>query len=263
MLVILTTHTLVFALLCYPLSIGTRNNTASCFSIQRNLPIQGIMEEIVKIISIQKITHDVKQYRFEKPAGYSFLPGQATDVSINKRGWKEEKRPFTFTCLPSRPYLEFTIKSYRDHSGVTNELDQLKVGDQLIIRDVWGAIQYNGEGYFIAGGAGITPFIAILRDLKNRQIVGNNQLFFSNKAADDIILKSELEEILNGNVFFMITQQNSGSEKAVRINEAYLRENIKDFNKHFYICGPDKMVSELSDTLVSLGAKPDAVVFEK
>jgi len=249
--------------IAYKIVQEQNDSPIACFNNQCNLPIQSIMEEIAKIISIQKITHDVKQYRFEKPAGYSFSPGQATDVSINKPGWQQELRPFTFTSLPSRPYLEFTIKSYRDHSGVTNELDQLKVGDELIIRDVWGAIQYNGEGYFIAGGAGITPFIAILRDLKNRQIVGNNQLFFSNKTPDDIILKSELEEILKEKVFFIITQQNTGSEKAVRINEAYLRENIKDFNRHFYICGPDKMVSELSNTLVKLGAKPDAVIFEK
>jgi ferredoxin-NADP reductase len=121
--------------------------------------IQFIMEAITRIISIRPVTHDVKQYRFEKTQGYSFIPGQATEVSINKPGWKEEKRPFTFTCLPTKPYLEFTIKSYRDHKGVTNELDQLKLGDDLIIRDVWGAIQYKGEGYIIAGGAGITPLL--------------------------------------------------------------------------------------------------------
>lgn len=221
------------------------------------------MKEIVKIISIQKLTHDVKQYRVQKPAGYSFIPGQATDVSINIPGWEEERRPFTFTSLDSKPYLEFTIKSYRDHDGVTNKLDNLKPGDELIIRDVWGAIQYNGEGYFIAGGAGITPFIAILRNLKEKSQVGDNKLFFSNKTRADIILKSELEEILRGNAVFIITNESSASEKSVRINEAYLKETVTDFNKHFYICGPDKMVSELSDVLVRLGARPETVVFEK
>ena len=221
------------------------------------------MKEIVKIISIQKVTHDVKQYRVEKPAGYSFIPGQATDVSINIPGWEEERRPFTFTSLDSKPYLEFTIKSYRDHDGVTNKLDNLKPGDELIIRDAWGAIQYSGEGYFIAGGAGITPFIAILRNLKEKNQVGDNKLFFSNKTRADIILKSELEEILRGNAVFIITNESSASEKSVRINEAYLKETVTDFNKHFYICGPDKMVSELSDVLVRLGARPETVVFEK
>src|SRR3954464_14817859 len=113
------------------------------------------MEAITRIISIEPITHDVNQYRIEKPAGYSFIPGQATEVSINMERWKEERRPFTFTCLGSKPYLEFMIKSYRDHDGVTKQLEQLKPGDELIVRDVWGAIEYRGAGIFIAGGAGI------------------------------------------------------------------------------------------------------------
>ncbi|WDR00201.1 hypothetical protein PSC71_05305 [Devosia sp. J2-20] len=32
--------------------------------------------------------------------------------------------------------------------------------------DAWGTIQYQEPGTFIAGGAGVTPFIAILRDLQ-------------------------------------------------------------------------------------------------
>jgi hypothetical protein len=100
-------------------------------------------QHIVKILSVQNVTHDVRAYRIEKPSGYRFGPGQATDVSINKEGWREEKRPFTFTSLNEYPYLEFTIKSYHDHPGVTNQLYQLKSGDELIIHDVWGAIFHS------------------------------------------------------------------------------------------------------------------------
>lgn len=50
--------------------------------------------------------------------------------------------------------------------GVTNELLSLKAGDNLIVNDIFGAIHYKGEGTFIAGGAGVTPFISIFRDLK-------------------------------------------------------------------------------------------------
>src|SRR6185295_6519631 len=97
-------------------------------------------EHIVRIKHIEPVTHDVRRYQFEKPPGYSFHPGQATEVAINKEGWKEERRPFTFTSLNDDPYLEFTIKSYSDHAGVTNELSKLKVGDELIIHDVWGRL---------------------------------------------------------------------------------------------------------------------------
>ncbi|HMH23685.1 MAG TPA: FAD-binding oxidoreductase [Puia sp.] len=95
------------------------------------------METIVKILNIEEITHDVRRYQLQKPAGYHFTPGQATDVSINQPRWKEELRPFTFTALNDAPYLEFTIKSYRDHDGVTNQLGKLVPGDELIVRDVW------------------------------------------------------------------------------------------------------------------------------
>src|SRR5882757_6815475 len=157
------------------------------------------MEKIAKILSIRDVTHDVRSYRVGKPEDYRFQPGQATEISIHKDKWQEERRPFTFTSLNEWPYLEFTIKSYHDHQGVTNELGKLKAGDELIIRDVWGAISYKGEGYFIAGGAGITPFIAILRQLHQDNKIKGNQLFFSNKTSDDIILKEELDEILGSN----------------------------------------------------------------
>ena len=100
----------------------------------------------VKILDILSLTHDVKQFKTEKPKDYSFVPGQATEVAINEKGWQEEKRPFTFTSLPESDYLEFVIKSYRDHDGVTNKIDSLKVADELIIDDPWGAIQYKGKG---------------------------------------------------------------------------------------------------------------------
>ena len=67
-------------------------------------------EHIVKILNIEQVTHDVRRFQFEKPAGYTFIPGQATDVSINSPSLKDEKRPFTFTCLNSADYLEFTIR---------------------------------------------------------------------------------------------------------------------------------------------------------
>ncbi|HEY8970922.1 MAG TPA: flavodoxin reductase, partial [Puia sp.] len=86
------------------------------------------MEQIVKILSIRNVTHDVRSYQIEKPHGYRFEPGQATEISINKDRWKEERRPFTFTSLNEWPYLEFTIKSYHDHDGVTHELSKLVPG---------------------------------------------------------------------------------------------------------------------------------------
>jgi ferredoxin-NADP reductase len=221
------------------------------------------MDHIVKIISTEYVTHDVKHFVVERPPNFEFVPGHATDLSINEEGWKDNKHPFTFTGLVGAPHLEFTIKIYPNPQGVTHHLSQLGPGDELIISDAWGAIEYKGPGYFIAGGAGITPFIAILRDLYKDGKVSDNVLFFSNKTDKDIILKEELESMLGKNAHFIITQQTDSKYDQHKINRDFLKAEVTDFSKHFYVCGPDEMVKEIDDTLVGLGANVDNVVFEK
>ena len=45
--------------------------------------------------------------------------------------------------------------------------------------------------------------------------------------------------------------------------ENTIKKNIIDFKKHFYICGPDAMVKEISDLLKEEGASEETLVFEK
>jgi hypothetical protein len=44
------------------------------------------------------------RFKVQKPEGYTFVSGQATDVSINTPNQKT-KRPFTFTSLNDNDYL--------------------------------------------------------------------------------------------------------------------------------------------------------------
>jgi ferredoxin-NADP reductase len=218
---------------------------------------------IVKIISVEPVTHDVKRFTIQKPEGFTFIPGQATEVSVNTPALKNEKRPFTFTSLNDNKHLEFTIKIYDSHNGVTKELGKLKHGDELIIRDVWGAIEYKGEGVFIAGGAGVTPFIAILRQLQADNKIANNKLIFTNKTEKDIILKKEFNEMLGKNFINTLTDEKKEGYENGRIDYTFLKERIDNFKQHFYVCGPPPFVTAISEALTQLGAKTDTVVFEK
>ena len=221
------------------------------------------MAHRVRIIDTEHVTHDVRRFSFERPAGYTFEPGQATEVAIDRDGWREEKRPFTFTGLRNWDRLEFTIKIYSDHDGVTNQLGGLKKGDALLIDDPWGTIQYKGKGAFIAGGAGVTPFIAILRDLADRNEIAGHRLIFSNRTERDIILRETWEAMEGLDCLFIVTDQPESSLAGGRIDRDFLKLNISDFGQHFYICGPDGMVADINAALSELGAKPDALVFEK
>ena len=219
-------------------------------------------QHIVKIKSIKKITHDVLQIVTEKPPAYTFISGQATDVSINKTDWKDEKRPFTFTCLPNNDYIEFTIKTYPSHKSVTNQLLQLKINDELILHEVFGDIAYKGEGVFIAGGAGVTPFISIFRHLQLKNEIGNNQLIFANKTKADIILKEEFKNLLGKNFINILSDENIEGYANGYITEDFLKTNIGDFNKNFYVCGPPQMMDAIEKMLALLCVDEKLIIKE-
>jgi len=221
------------------------------------------MSHTVKILKTAQVTHDVRLFKVEKPDGYEFRPGQATEVAIDRDGWRDQKRPFTFTSLNADPKLEFIIKIYPDHDGVTEKLADLNTGDTLLIGEAWGAIHYQGPGYFIAGGAGVTPFIAIIRDLRANGALAGNTLVFSNRTEKDIILRSEFEAAEGLDCLFTVTEQPGSPLDRGLIDKDFLQKHVTDFGKEFYVCGPPQMVEDVSQALEDLGAKSSKITFEE
>lgn len=216
----------------------------------------------VSVKSIDHVTHDVLRIVTEKPEGFNFVSGQADNISINKSGWLNEERPFTFTNLPTNDFLEFMIKTYPEHKGVTNELLNLKPNDELVLHDVYGTINYKGEGVFIAGGAGVTPFISIFRNLKAKQQIGNNKLVFANKTKADIILENEFKELLGDAFVNILSDEHIEGYHYGQITEEFLKANIADFNQQFYICGPPPMIKAIEEQLIHLGVHKDHITKE-
>jgi len=220
-------------------------------------------QHLVKIKLIKNITHDVLQVVTEKPKNYNFTPGQATEVAINRKGWENEKRPFTFTSLPDIDFLEFTIKTYPSQKSVTNKLLQLKINDELILHDVFGTIAYKGEGIFIAGGAGVTPFISILRYLKTKNEIGENKLIFANKTKNDIILEHEFQKLLGNNFINILSDEKINGYMHGHITEDFLKANIGNFDQYFYICGPPPMIESIEKQLENLNVDKKHMVKEE
>lgn len=217
----------------------------------------------IEITEIEALNHNVKRIVTTKPEGYAFEPGQATMVGIDQEGERDKKRPFTFTSLPSDSHLEFVIKIYPKHEGVTDAIDDLSVGQGLVIEDAWGAIEFKGKGVFIAGGAGITPFLAILR---HRAVQGGNaaeKLIFSNKTQQDLFLVRELSACVNQNLLLTFSDEAVSGAEHGRVDKAMLETQVDDFSTYFYVCGPPAMVSDVSDALVKLGASKDKIITEE
>jgi ferredoxin-NADP reductase len=231
--------------------------------IEQVIPTPQLYPHVVlKVLETGYIAHDVKRFVLEKPPGYTFIPGQSVNVSINLPEWKNELRPFTFTNLPDDNYLEFMIKIYPNHNGVTQKLDSINQGDELILHDIFGAIQYKENGVFISAGSGITPFLSIFRYLYKKKRLSGNVLIYSNKTSDDVIMGESLYGMLKDNFIPIFTRENVVGFIEKRIDRDFLIDHVKNFKQHFYICGPDSFVSDLNKILLSLGASIDHITFE-
>ena len=219
-------------------------------------------KHVVKILDSTFITHNVKQFTVEKPKGYTFTPGQATELALDLPGWKTQPRNFNFTSLTSSKTLEFIIKIYDVHKGVTHQLGLAQAGDKLLMGKPFGAMTYKGPGYFFAAGAGITPFIAILRDLQKQKTLAGNTLICTNQTAEDVILDDELTKMLGKNFLNMFTRQHVIGFQERRIDRNTVVALVQNFNQKFYICGPESFVSNIGDILKGLGAKAESIVIE-
>jgi ferredoxin-NADP reductase len=221
------------------------------------------MSHIVKLLMSQFVTHDVKHFIVSKPEGFTIVPGQGVELALNRPDLREQGRPFTPTGLAHDHVLEFTIKAYPAHAGVTQALHQLTPGAELLMSEPFGTIRYQGPGVFVAGGAGITPFLAILRDLASKDELNKQTLIFSNKTPRDVICEKELRHVLGERCILTCTGAVAPGYENRRVDRAFLEEKIRDFKQHFYVCGPPPFMDAVNDALANLGASSESVVFER
>ena len=129
------------------------------------------------------------------------------------------------------------------------------------MHDVFGAISYQGQGVFIAGGAGVTPFISIFRFLQSKNLIGDNKLIFANKKKEDIIREQEFKDLLGTNFINILSDEKADGVAYGKITKDFLKLHIGASVKKVYLCGPPPMMDSILKHLSALGiAKKDIIV---
>lgn len=216
----------------------------------------------VKIMEKEWLTQDVIRFRLEKPAGFNYSPGQAIELTINESGFLNDAAPFTLTSLNEEEQLEIIFKVYPAHRGMTWGLSRLSPGARLLIGDAWDSFVYRKPGVFIAGGTGVTPFIAILRHLKTKDEIEGHQLYFANKTGNDIFLEKELSALLGNNYLNILSRHQCGIYYFGHIDRAFLQQQHLQQDQCFYICGPGGFSASIEKALIDLGVKQTSIITE-
>lgn len=220
------------------------------------------MPHSLTLRSVAPLTHDTRRYVFGRPANFDFEPGQAAELAICRDGWKEAGRPFTFTSLPDDDTLEFVVKAYPEKEGVTEEMADIEPGTIFEMEGPFGAIEDKGAGVFLAAGAGVTPFIAILRNRARRGTLAGCHLIYSNQEARDIILRDEWATMQDLKVDHVLAKDDVDGMHHGTVDADFLRANITSVDQMFYICGPQGYVDAMRDALAEMGAASKNIVTE-
>jgi len=218
---------------------------------------------------------DTKTINLKWPEGYDidFKTGQF--ITVHWLDTPSYNRAFSLSsCALDRGFYEITVK--RDGKMGTRIVDWAKAGDKMGVLPPTGRFlpvyEPNKHLICIAGGSGVTPFRAFVREATRRELETKITILYSVRTTNDIIFNDEFHqmELDNPNFDFYVTctrlvPEDPWTGRRGRINADWVKERIHDLpNTVFYACGPNELV-EFAEALVlrDLGVPKAQMKIEK
>ncbi len=217
-----------------------------------------IAEMLIESVTME--LPDTKTIRLKWPEGYDidFKTGQF--ITLYWPDTTNYKRAYSLSsCALDRGAFEVTVK--RDGKMGTRIVDWAKAGDKLWVIPPVGKFlpvyEENKHLICIAGGSGVTPFRAFVREATRRKLKTRITILYSVRTTNDIIFNQEFRDLEQENEHFdfyvtctRLHPEDPWTGRRGRINPEWIREHIHDLpNTIFYACGPNELV-EATETLV-------------
>lgn len=236
----------------------------------------------LKVEEIRRETEDSVSIKLDVPSEhleeFKFISGQY--VTFRKEFDGEEiRRSYSICSAPYENQLWVGVKKMIRGKFSSFANDELKVGDILETLSPRGKFMYHPEEgasrHFVGfgGGSGITPILAILKDVLYSEPNSRFTLFYGNRNASSVIFKEQLELLKNKyldrlTIHHIFSEEEVGSdlfqglmnkEKIEALTKAFI--DLNDVDGH-YICGPEPMIIAARDHLKEAGAEEEKVHFE-
>ena len=209
----------------------------------------------LKLIAKKAETPGVVSFIFKPGEPLAWKAGQFLHYVLNHAPTDDRgsDRWFTIASAPHEHHVMITTRfAAKQGSTFKSNLKDLKPGDEIEISDLDGDfIVSNAKKHyvFIAGGIGITPFRAILKEAAHTGTFLNVKMLYANRDKD-IVYKKELEALAARNpnlkIYYFFSPQ--------RINKTIIKELVPDLKKPlFYVSGPEPMVESVGKMLQEMG----------
>ena len=219
-----------------------------------------------QVMAVVDAAQDIKTFRFTRPDGFEFVPGQFLPVRVTIAG-RDHVRCYSISSSPnSRGYLEISVKRQGLVSTALHSM--VKAGDAVALRAPAGGFTYPAGPrplLLLAGGIGITPLVAMLRYGVEIEPDRSITLLYSAPSPDALAFRDEIRTLVRrsrgANAIFAVTRGASAPDVYPgRIDDSLITTAMPTVREAVsMICGPKPMIDGMRATLASLGVPEDRV----
>lgn len=210
--------------------------------LQRVLPRAALGEIRARVAGVIEETADTRSFELHTNRHWpSFRAGQHTLVTIDVRGRKLQ-RCFSLSSAPTRPRrLAITVKRHSQSGATAWMHTHLRVGSIVTLSPPFGAFRMPEpmpkRVLMLSAGSGITPLMAMLRELYAQRCAGDIVLLHSCRQPADWIFSKELQAMASDWPSLQLKLHCTHNHD--RLDADQLRALVPDFaERHSLLCGP-------------------------
>ena len=226
---------------------------------------------ILRLASITPQTPDAKTLRFIVPDGRKLnaRPGQFLTFSFLFDG-KKVVRSYSICSSTARSgYVEITSKRVSHGCASVFLNDRAAVGMTVEAKGAFGSFHFDESKHenvvLLAAGSGITPMMAMLRYMDDLCLETTVTLLYCVRTGNDIIFRSELEELRrrmkNFQYHVLLSQPHMNwTGPRGHVSREFIDATVKDpALPDFFLCGPPPFMEASRAILTGLGVKPEKI----
>jgi predicted ferric reductase len=175
----------------------------------------------------------------------------------------DESHPFTVSSAPGEPSLRLTIKGSGDFTRYLHA--HLQPGMDAIVDGGFGLFDYKTGGprqIWIAGGIGLTPFLAFIRDMEDH-LDREVDFYYVVRSRDEALFLDEIESAEKRNPKFRARIRFSNRDGSLTMEEILHRTRGDVTDREIYMCGPIGMVQFFADAFRELNVPRDHIHYEE
>jgi len=236
-------------------------------AVQRRLTWQ-----FANVAATTRETPEVRTIELAVPEWPGHRAGQHLDVRLTDEDGYVAERSYSIASAPGEP-VSITVERLEDGEVSPYLTEELRVGDALELRGpvggyfVWEEAD-GGPLLLVAGGSGIVPLRAIIRQHQRSGSDTPVRLLYSARTLPDVIYRAELDSYADDiAVSYTLTRARppGWTGYARRVDAELLAEAAWPAGQQplAFVCGPTSFVETAAAGLVGLGYRPERVKTER